>query len=59
MEKENVMIVEDSPFGIQAARASGMKVIVKKDYIFGLDQSNGDYYIDNLNEVTGIVDGSN
>lgn len=56
LNKEEVMIIEDSPFGIQAAKASGMKTIVKKDYIFGLDQSNGDYYIDNLSEILGILD---
>lgn len=33
-----------------------MKTIVKKDYIFGLDQSNGDYYIDNLSEILRILD---
>lgn len=51
LNKEEVVIVEDSPFGIKAAKSAGMKVFARKDYIFGLDQSETDYFIDTLDEL--------
>lgn len=47
--------VEDSPFGIQAAKSAGMTVIAKKDLTFGMDQSQADYQISNLTEVLDIL----
>lgn len=53
---DDVFVVEDSPYGIKAAKAAGLKTIVKKDYIFGLDQSGGDFYIDRLSQIMALLD---
>lgn len=52
---EEVIVVEDSPHGITAAKNAGLKVIVKEDASFDLDRSKGDYFVTGLNEVTKIL----
>lgn len=39
------MVIEDSPYGIMAAKAAGMPVVAYKEDYFGLDQSQADYKI--------------
>lgn len=55
-KKEECMIVEDSPIGIEAAKRAGIKVAARKEYHFGLDQSQADYWIDSLKELYSFLD---
>lgn len=57
LNNNECLVVEDSPNGILAARNAGMKVVVRKDYDIGLDQSGGDYYIDHFDEIPHIIRG--
>lgn len=43
--------IEDSPKGIQSARAAGLTVWAKKDQVFGLNQSAADLQIDSLSDI--------
>lgn len=43
--------IEDSPKGIEAARAAGLTVWAKTDKIFGLDQGAADVQIDSLSDI--------
>lgn len=58
VDPKDIFVVEDSPYGLLAAKRAGMKVIAKKDYTFGFDQSCADYFIDDLLEVVDIVKSS-
>ncbi len=50
-----IFAVEDSTFGIQAAKAAGLKIICKIDNRFGFEQDGADYYINELSEIIDIV----
>ena len=56
LAKEDCMIVEDSPLGIEAAKRSGIKVAARVDHHFGLDQSQADYWIEDLTELYQFLD---
>ncbi len=47
--------VEDSDYGIRAAKKASLPVIVMKDKRFSFKQENGDYYIEDLAEIKDIV----
>lgn len=51
LDADECLVVEDSPIGISAGKAANIKVIARKDYNFDLDQSEADYYIDDLSEL--------
>lgn len=51
------LVVEDSTYGIAAAKAAGAIVIGKKDERFGYDQSGADYLIKRLTEIVEIIEG--
>lgn len=53
---ENCLVVEDSTYGILAAKAAQMTVVAKKDERFGFDQSKADYFIENLTEILNIIE---
>ena len=48
---EQCLVIEDSPFGIQAGKAAGMPVVAIKEHYFGLDQSQADIMIDSFEEL--------
>lgn len=51
---QECLIVEDSTYGLQAAKASGAVVVCKIDNRFGYDQSNADYYVKHLMEIKDL-----
>ena len=55
LEPEECLIVEDSQIGLQAARASGMKVICRREDRFTSDQSGADWYVDRLTDIIDII----
>lgn len=56
MQKKDIVIIEDSPKGIQAGVAAGVRVLAIRDKVFGADQSKADILIDNLTEVLQFVE---
>ncbi len=55
LDRDECLIVEDSPNGIKAARNAGIRVVVRKEYEIGLDQSGADYYLDTYDELPAII----
>lgn len=53
---KNIYVVEDSTYGIEAAKRASLPVIALKDRHFGMDQSRADYIIEDLIEILDIVD---
>ena len=53
------LVVEDSIYGIIAAKQAGAVVTAKKDERFGQDQSGADYMVDDLLQIEGIIEGEN
>ena len=56
VKKDEVIIIEDSPKGILAANRAGIKVLALKDDKFGLDQSQADIIIDELNDSIKLLE---
>lgn len=52
---ENCLVVEDSGYGIAAAKAAGAIVIAKRDERFGYDQSQADYTVERLLQIVDII----
>ena len=50
-QPKQCLVIEDSPFGIQAGKAAGMKVVAIKEHYFGLDQSQANIIIDSYVEL--------
>jgi len=50
-QPEQCLVIEDSPFGIQAGKSAGMLVVAIKEHYFGLDQSQADIMIDSFEEL--------
>ncbi len=55
VEPEEALVIEDSPVGLQAAKASGAKAVAKRENRFGFVQDEADYYIDDLKEIIPIL----
>ena len=56
VNKNEAIIIEDSPKGILAANRAGIKVLALKDDKFGLDQSQADIIIDELNDIIKLIE---
>ena len=56
VNKDEAIIIEDSPKGILAANRAGIKVLALKDDKFGLDQSQADIIIDELNDIIKLIE---
>ena len=56
VNKDEAIIIEDSPKGILAANRAGIKVLALKDDKFGLDQSQADINIDELNDIIKLIE---
>ena len=56
VNKDEAIIIEDSPKGILAASRAGIKVLALKDDKFGLDQSQADIIIDELNDIIKLIE---
>lgn len=56
LNREEVIVIEDSPRGVEAAKAAGLKVIaVKSGYAQSFDHSKADFVADNLKMVVEII----
>lgn len=55
LERKECAVVEDSTFGIQAAKNAGLFTIAIKDYRFGINQKGADIFVDNLTEAMNIL----
>lgn len=51
MAADECVAVEDSPYGILAAKRAGLRVIAKRDARFSYDQSAADCFIDDIREL--------
>ena len=51
-KKQECLVVEDSPIGIEAGKRAGLQVAARADHRFGLDQSKADFLIEDLCELT-------
>ena len=56
VNKDEAIIIEDSPKGILAANRAGIKVLALKDDKFGLDQSQADIIINELNDIIKLIE---
>lgn len=55
LKKEEAIIIEDSPVGIQAGKNSGIYTCARRDVQFGLDQSAADIIIESLGDVFDVI----
>ena len=55
LNKDEVLVIEDSVHGIEAAVHAGLYTIAKKEYFFNLDQSLANIQIDKHTEVIDII----
>ena len=46
-----VLVIEDSKYGIEAARNAGLKVLAIRDKKFGIDQSEAFAIIDSFSDL--------
>lgn len=51
VDKEDILVFEDSSKGIAAAKAAGLTVWAIRDKHYGMDQSQADKLIDNLSQA--------
>lgn len=54
--KEECLIIEDSPIGIEAGKNSGIFTIARKDIHFNMNQSNADMIIDNFHQLVEFLE---
>lgn len=56
IKSEEVIVIEDSPRGVEAAKSAGLKVIaVKAGFMKNFDHSNADFVVDNLKMIPDII----
>ncbi len=55
VDKDECFVVEDSYYGILAAKRAGLYVVAKRETRFDIDQSQACGYIDRMDEVISIV----
>ena len=51
LEKEAILVIEDSSKGIAAGKAAGLRVFAIRDRLFGIDQTQADVLVDHLSQV--------
>lgn len=52
---EETIVIEDSTYGIQAAKGAGLRVIAREDDRFNFDQSKADYRVGSLYEAYFLI----
>lgn len=55
LQRDECIVIEDSFFGIQAAKNAGLFTIAIKDYRFGIRQELADAFADNLTDAMDIL----
>ncbi len=48
---DECLVIEDSPYGIKAGKNANITVLARRDKEFGMDQTEADYIIEDLNEI--------
>ena len=56
IEADECVAVEDSEYGIEAAKKAGLICIAKRDDRFNYDQSKADYFIDDHDEIKDVLE---
>lgn len=56
LEAFECVAVEDSEYGIEAAKKAGLICIAKRDDRFNYDQSKADYFIDDHDEIKDVLE---
>ena len=56
MNKGDLLVVEDSNYGVQAAKAAGLKVAAVVDSIINFDVEAADYKIDSLKDIIKVIE---
>lgn len=56
LSRRQCLVIEDSPYGIEAAVRAGIPVAVRRETRFVLDQRGGDWYFDRLSELPGFLE---
>ncbi len=55
-EANEVLVVEDTPRGVAAANAAGLRVVaIPHDITTGLDFNDADYVLENISELVNLV----
>lgn len=55
IDKKDIMVVEDSTYGIKAAHCAGLRVSAVIDEVLNFDTSLAQYKIHSLEELVGII----
>lgn len=55
LNQEELLVVEDSPYGVEAALRAGLRVAAVRDPVLDLDLSPATWQIDRLGQVENIV----
>lgn len=55
ISKQELLVIEDSTYGILAAKRAGLCVIALKDPLLKFDVSKADYTIDSLSEIMSFI----
>ncbi len=55
---EECIVVEDSTYGISAAKAAGLEVVARRDTRFPFDQSEADYLVERTCQLKEVLTGA-
>ncbi len=55
LSRDRCLVIEDSPYGIEAAVRAGIPVAVRRETRFALNQAGGDWYFEHLSELPGFL----
>lgn len=55
VDKKNILVVEDSSYGIEAAYKAGLSVVAVIDEVLKFDTTYAQYRIHSLDELVGII----
>lgn len=56
LSSHECMVIEDSPYGLEAGKNAGMVTVARRDDHFGLDQSRADYIVDSLSDLSDLIE---
>ena len=54
-EKSKIMVIEDSEYGIQAAKKAELQVTARREYRYPVNQEKCDYAILSLSELPELL----
>ena len=55
LNRDEAVIIEDSPYGIKAGKNAGILTLARRDRKFGMDQSEADGFIDTFYEIENYI----